>query len=390
VDSGKELFDLPVLNSPLVGLTFSPDGQHLAVGDGRGRVLIWDRAGTRLHEGPCEGPCWRLAFSPDGRRLAGADREQVKVWDVPTGQEVLLLRGAGPRPGDGGFNPALAWDEEGKQLAVANWEGKISIWSASRPGPWESVQARAAAWALAEAEGAAGTGDHYAVAFHLRRALRDESPDFLARLRRADLLLACGAIDQAAREYRAGLAGGEVLAGVRWLQGARALLLGGDVEGHRRLCDRILARFGPDQYASDLCAPIHACVLAPGVGDPARLVRLARSGLAGAQPPEHAGFLYVLGLAHLRAGEWDQAIRRLRESAEKDPGSACVRWLALALAHHRRGEPKEARLWLEKAEKWQREKASPASEAGYRHGGRWYDFQILYREVQSTLGAAKS
>ena len=125
---------MPILDAKPVCLAFSADGKLLAAGDSAGRVLVWNADGARLHEHPCEGPCDQLAFSPDGRRLAGVDREQVIVWDVPTGQEVLLLRGAGPRPGDGGFNPTLTWAADGRQLAATNWDGSVSIWDAAERG----------------------------------------------------------------------------------------------------------------------------------------------------------------------------------------------------------------------------------------------------------------
>ena len=146
VSSGKERVALPILDSRLVCLAFSADGKLLAAGDLVGRVLVWSVDGARLHEHPCEGPCVQLAFSPDGRRLAGVDREQLIVWDVPTGQEVLLLRGAGPRPGDGGFNPALTWAADGRQLAATNWDGSVSIWDAV---PRESEGDRTTKWAAA-------------------------------------------------------------------------------------------------------------------------------------------------------------------------------------------------------------------------------------------------
>ncbi len=196
-------------------------------------MLVWSIDGVRLHEQPCEGPCFNLAFSPDGRRLAGVDREQLIVWDVPTGQEVLLVRGAGPRPGDGGFNPALTWDAQGRQLAAGNWDGSVSIWDAA---PREGEGDRAARWASARRGRPAGR-------WRRPRRLSGRvvrlpspsnwsgscatlAPDFKSRLRRGDLLLRRGATEKARQEYAAVFEAGDPLTSSPWL--------------------RLLSRFTPD------------------------------------------------------------------------------------------------------------------------------------------------
>jgi WD40 repeat protein len=121
-------------------LAFSPDGRHLAVSLTRG-VMVYDvRAGRWLHGKPLNdstGDLYTdLAFSPDGRRLAAIGREQALIWDVATGQLVLALRGAPPRPWDNGFNPHIAWSPDGRRLAASNWNNTVSIWdSAERQTP---------------------------------------------------------------------------------------------------------------------------------------------------------------------------------------------------------------------------------------------------------------
>ena len=267
VSGGNERFAAPILDERLVSLAFSRDGKLLAAGDMAGRVLVWTALGARLHERPCEGPSYQIAFSPDGRRLAGVDREQVIVWDVSTGQEVLLLRGAGPRPGDGGFNPALAWSADGRQLAAGNWDGSVSIWDATpsegeadRPKRWASARARAAGWALAEAEAAARASQVFAAAFQLEQTLRDGAPDFLSRMRRADLLFQRGATEKALQEYAAGFAAGVPVSPSWCLKYSRVLLFLGDVPGYRRLCQRTWARFGSNRYQDEHFAALRACV----------------------------------------------------------------------------------------------------------------------------------
>ena len=389
VSGGKERFNVPLLGERLACLAFSADGKLLAAGDLEGRVLVWDAQGKRLREQPCEGPSFQLAFSPDGRRLAGVDRDQVVVWDVATGQDVLLVRGAGPRPNDGGFNPTIGWDIEGRRLAAGNWDGSISIWDAAprdgddvRVARAAASRARAPQWALAEAEAAVHADHAFAAVFHLDRALRDDAPDLLARFRRADLLIGRGAIEQAGREYAAGFAAGEPPSPSPWLNFSRILLLNGDAEGYRRLCRRIWDRFGANRYGEDGCAAIHACVLATGSGDPAELVRLSRAVVGDGSDPAAE---YVLGLAHYRAGEWEQAIHRLQGLSKGKPSSAWTMWPVLALAHYRRGDKEEASRLLGLAEKRLQQKGAALSEKEPFSGRYWLDFEILLREARATL-----
>src|SRR5262249_16871837 len=73
---------------------FSPDGMRLATSAATsGNVLIWDpRTGNELcrlkgHSSLVVS----VAFSPDSKRIATAG-EEVKLWDVATGKELLSLK----------------------------------------------------------------------------------------------------------------------------------------------------------------------------------------------------------------------------------------------------------------------------------------------------------
>jgi WD40 repeat protein len=198
-DGGRELLTLAA-DGLLLSLAFSPDGRLLAAGSINGRLSVWDTAegGRLLFRGAQDAPPFRLRFSPDGRRLAAVDREYVRIWDVGTGQEVLALRGAPPRPTDGGFNPEVAWSDDGRWLAAGVWDGSVAVWDAADPAAVpvadrrREAEVRAFAWHLAEAEAALAAGQSPAVGFHAARLSDREPPDDGLRLRRAGLVLRRG------------------------------------------------------------------------------------------------------------------------------------------------------------------------------------------------------
>jgi hypothetical protein len=120
-----------------------------------------------------------LAFSPDGKRLAGASRDVVKLWEAGTGQELLTLRGAPPRHRDPAFNPRVRFSPAGTRLAGSNWDESISVWEAPEqaeeaPGAWRearrrAARARAPLWHLQEAERCLEHKNPLGADFHLRQ-----------------------------------------------------------------------------------------------------------------------------------------------------------------------------------------------------------------------------
>ena len=110
-------------------------------------------------------------------------------------------------------------------------------------------------------------------------------------------------------------------------------------------------RFGDDAGNLATLNVVRACTLAPKpVTDAAGLARRAEQVVASEKVHWH---LYVAGLAHYRAGQYDQAVERLRESATMDPNwnARAMNYPALAMAYHRLGKADEAREALASAEK---------------------------------------
>jgi WD40 repeat protein len=131
---------LPVREGELRSVTFSPDGKIIAAGfgdrDRRGRVggvVLWDAAARQrlVHEplSVSEGRVWSVAFSPDGKTIlagfyAGPDAGGVVLWDV-AGRKRLVDK---PLPTEGGVR-SVAFSPDGKTLAAGCYDrGGVVLW----------------------------------------------------------------------------------------------------------------------------------------------------------------------------------------------------------------------------------------------------------------------
>jgi WD40 repeat protein len=176
--------------SKVAAIAFHPDGNRVAsaaINDPE--ILIWDCSPWGSSTKASRQPIKRLpaptqlgdlAFSPDGKRLVGANRDLVKMWDVESGVEVLTLRGAPQRYGDPPFNARIVFHADGIRLAAANWNESISVWDAPMPSDEESqlqqqaarrlgADERALFWHLEEAEYCMEHKMKYGAQFHLQR-----------------------------------------------------------------------------------------------------------------------------------------------------------------------------------------------------------------------------
>jgi WD40 repeat protein/tetratricopeptide (TPR) repeat protein/serine/threonine protein kinase len=168
------------------------------------------------------------------------------------------------------------------------------------------------------------------------------------------------------------------------------LLLSGDAAGYRKLCAKVLKRFGQTKNprAAYLAARIWGLSADSGI-KPAEGLRLA--SLALQTSPKTPWCLHALGMAHLRAGEYKQATQRLRESLDADPtwpGRAC-NWLGLALVHYRLKHAKESKEWLDKAALWLDKTSEEAAKKSFAflgiHPHDLLAALVLRREAESRI-----
>lgn len=129
----------PPDRGPLTALAWSPAGDHLALGAGRG-VWIVEADGLApigyLAISPREtGGISAITWSPDGARLAGARFDGVaRVWDVATGAPLARLRGH-----IGAIN-GLAWSPDGAIIASAGDDLMVRAWDAASGAPLETLR----------------------------------------------------------------------------------------------------------------------------------------------------------------------------------------------------------------------------------------------------------
>jgi Flp pilus assembly protein TadD len=140
-------------------------------------------------------------------------------------------------------------------------------------------------------------------------------------------------------------------------------------------------RFGRSNDPRTTYLVARACALAPkAVADGKLPTQWAEKALQS--NPKAPWCLHTRALAHYRAGQFEQALRRVEEGMAVAPQwPAPVNGLLLAMAHARLGHAEAARHWLEKAT--QVLGAQPLQEEWHLHD--WLAYQLLRREAEALL-----
>jgi serine/threonine protein kinase/WD40 repeat protein len=115
----KHLPSLPLHQSSVNRIRFSPRNGSLLAATGMGGVELWDLSNhTMIADFSTREPVEDLAFSPDGQTLAAAQLSSIAIWSVvePTGQDVL------PETGDRPGGLAFGRDD---LLAITSSDGNV-------------------------------------------------------------------------------------------------------------------------------------------------------------------------------------------------------------------------------------------------------------------------
>jgi WD40 repeat protein/Flp pilus assembly protein TadD len=392
-EDGRELSALELPGGKVTALAYSPDGTRLAAAGAENVLRLWDAATDRellTLTGHTYGVAG-IAFSPDGRRLASAGGDGIlKVWDAATGVEVLNLRQHNDSLTTVLFSP------DGHRLVSVGEDRTVRIWDAELLAPEarrERLVKQARAWHQHEAAAAERARQWFAAVFHLDRLLA-AAPDDAALLRsRAAAHAELGHYPQADADLTRAAKSRPFDVEVQGMQ-AMVRLASGDRALYRAACGSLLAgtAFSPNVDLSAMAVGMGT--LAPGaVDDPAVLVRRAEGLLKKA--PDSYVVRAMYGAALYRAGRWAEAVEQLHKAMELHGQDGIAwDWLFLAMAHHRLGQDKEARSWMDKVVNGPGDATheAPLDIPNY-NGPAWIPrlaVRILRQEAEAMLPAAGS
>ena len=125
--SGEHLLTLNDNMEWVADIDFSPDDRLLATGGDK--TNIWDSETSQALMTIPEGGDY-VAFSPDGQLLAVSSADNaVKIFDVTTGEELLILLGHSD------FVNGLSFSPDGLMLATESNDSTIRLWQMDKNSP---------------------------------------------------------------------------------------------------------------------------------------------------------------------------------------------------------------------------------------------------------------
>jgi WD40 repeat protein/tetratricopeptide (TPR) repeat protein len=348
VESGELLLPPLKHNGTVMQAVFTADGRRLATGSLDQTARVWDAATGQPLTPPLQHP-WpvlRVQFSPDNHHLlASGSSGTVWSWELPCSACVTgdLIRLAQLLSGS-------RLDEHRGVMPLRPSEQK-ELWTSLRETQsdlFHFTEDDVMAWHRQTAEECYRGGHWSPALWHLDRLIEREPDNWLDYARRGLVRAELERWKEASADFA------EVVRRApnereAWCLYALVRLHAGDAAEYRRACAALLElqEKSDDPRAAYLAAWV--CVLSPDADvKGTRLVELAKRVVDW--QPEDPDYLCILGAALFRAGDLEDAARRLNEAlALRGRRAGACEWLWLALVRYHMGLPMEARQWLDKA-----------------------------------------
>jgi WD40 repeat protein len=331
--TGSVVVQIPASGN--VDVLFSPDGGGLLLGDGDEYRLLdthcWSTV-WRVAREWASGLAGEAAFRDDGQVLAVArSRSVVLLLDPSNGRELATLESSDPRQITG-----LSFGRDDSLMVVSAGSESLGCWDL------RAIRGELRKLGL----------DHDKLTSRREPSAAPGSADFVVEpacwfesYRKGEELARSQRWREAAVEFESAICSGAPGA-APWSRLALCQVALGDAPAYRDACERLMAEpWGPSPPPPTANAIAWACALGDGgLSDYRRAVALAEDANAARAELNR---LNTLGAVLYRSGRIGGAIEALNRSVRAHgAGGTQYDALFLAMAHHRRGDRRQALEWL--------------------------------------------
>ncbi|KIM29936.1 hypothetical protein M408DRAFT_22388 [Serendipita vermifera MAFF 305830] len=129
-ETGETVMELLEGHSgPVNSVSFSLDGTCIVSGSDDNTIRVWDADTGEAMIGPLEGHTggvWSVSFSPDGTRIvSGSSDKTIRVWNIETGETVI-----GPLKGHTDPVLSVSFSPDGTRVVSGSDDETLRIWDA--------------------------------------------------------------------------------------------------------------------------------------------------------------------------------------------------------------------------------------------------------------------